>query len=247
MRLGVVGCWLYVRHAQRAPAPLLDLSLLKVETFYASVVGGFLFRVGIGAMPFLLPLMFQLGFGMTPVPVRHADLRQRRRRHRHEDHRGADPPPFRLPARAGGQRRREQLLHRGGGFVHAGTPHIVILAVLLVGGFFRSLEFTTINSIAYADIDTKAMSQATSFASVAQQLSLSAGVAVGALVLEFERMGRPDGDRRGRRFPARLPSGRADRGELGACLRQDAEGGRRKPDSARPVGAPGSPISQARA
>ena len=72
-----------------------------------------------------------------------------------------------------------------------GTPHVVILAVLLVGGFFKSLEFTSINSIAYADIDTKAMSRATSFASVAQQLSLSAGVAVGALVLEFERMGRP--------------------------------------------------------
>ena len=74
----------------------------------------------------------------------------------------------------------------------AGTPLIVVLAVLLVGGFFKSLQFTSINSIAYADIDTKAMSRATSFASVAQQLSLSAGVAVGALVLEFERMGRPD-------------------------------------------------------
>jgi predicted MFS family arabinose efflux permease len=74
----------------------------------------------------------------------------------------------------------------------AGTPHIVVLAVLLVGGFFKSLEFTSINSIAYADIDTRAMSRATSFASVAQQLALSSGVAVGALVLEFERMGRAD-------------------------------------------------------
>ena len=74
----------------------------------------------------------------------------------------------------------------------AGTPHIVVLAVLLVGGFFKSLEFTSINSIAYADIDAKAMSRATSFASVAQQLALSSGVAVGALVLEFERMGRAD-------------------------------------------------------
>jgi hypothetical protein len=72
----------------------------------------------------------------------------------------------------------------------AATPHSLILAVLLVGGFFKSLEFTSLNSIAYADIDAKAMSRATSFASVAQQLSLSAGVAVGALVLEFERMGR---------------------------------------------------------
>jgi len=74
----------------------------------------------------------------------------------------------------------------------AGTPHAVVLAVLLVGGFFKSLEFTSINAIAYADIDNKAMSRATSFASVVQQLSLSAGVAFGALVLEIERMGRPD-------------------------------------------------------
>jgi hypothetical protein len=62
--------------------------------------------------------------------------------------------------------------------------------VLLTGGFFKSLQFTALNAIAYADIDTKAMSRATSFASVAQQLSLSAGVAVGALILEIERMGR---------------------------------------------------------
>ena len=64
----------------------------------------------------------------------------------------------------------------------------------MVGGFFKSLEFTSINSIAYADIDAKAMSRATSFASVAQQLSLSAGVAIGALVLEVQRMGRGDTD-----------------------------------------------------
>jgi heme O synthase-like polyprenyltransferase len=75
----------------------------------------------------------------------------------------------------------------------ASTPHVVVLGVLLVGGFFKSLEFTSINSIAYADIDKKAMSRATSFASVAQQLSLSAGVAIGAIILEFERIGRPDG------------------------------------------------------
>jgi MFS family permease len=76
----------------------------------------------------------------------------------------------------------------------AGTPHWIVLTVLLVGGFFKSLEFTSINSIAYADIDSKAMSRATSFASVAQQLSLSAGVAIGALVLEAQRMGRGDMD-----------------------------------------------------
>jgi MFS family permease len=66
LTVGVIGCWLYVVHARKTPAPLIDLSLLKVKTFYASVVGGFIFRVGIGATPFLLPLLLQLGFGLTP-------------------------------------------------------------------------------------------------------------------------------------------------------------------------------------
>jgi MFS family permease len=72
------------------------------------------------------------------------------------------------------------------------TPHGLILVVLLVGGFFKSLQFTSINSLAYADIEPRAMSAATSFASVAQQLSMSAGVAVGALVLEIQRHGRAE-------------------------------------------------------
>jgi fucose permease len=66
-----------------------------------------------------------------------------------------------------------------------GTPVAVILATLLVGGFFRSLQFTAINTLAYADIDARRMSRATSLASVGQQLSLSAGVAVGALVVDL--------------------------------------------------------------
>ena len=56
----------YVLHARRTPAPVLDLSLLKLSTFRASVFGGFLFRLGIGALPFLLPLLLQIGFNLTP-------------------------------------------------------------------------------------------------------------------------------------------------------------------------------------
>ena len=61
--VGFIGCF-YV-HARTAIA-LLDLSLLKIDTFFVSVVGGFIYRVGIGATPFLLPLLLQLGFGLTP-------------------------------------------------------------------------------------------------------------------------------------------------------------------------------------
>ncbi len=63
---GAVATYAYVLHARRTPAPVLDLSLLQIPTMRAAVVGGFIYRAGIGAMPFLLPLLLQLGFGLTP-------------------------------------------------------------------------------------------------------------------------------------------------------------------------------------
>ena len=190
---GIVGCSLYVRHARAAPAPLLDLDLLKVDTFFASVVGGFLFRIGIGAMPFLLPLMLQLGFGLTPFQSGLLTFAGRRRRHRHEDHRRADP----ARASASGACWWSTLV-LSSLFLAAialFTPArrtAIILAVLLVGGFFKSLAIHQHQLDRLCRHRAKAMSRATSFASVAQQLSLSAGVAIGALVLEVERMGRPE-------------------------------------------------------
>jgi len=188
--IGIVGIALYVRHARRTPNALLDLKLLKIDTFFASVTGGFLFRIGVGATPFLLPLYFQLGFGMTPLQ--------------------SGLLTFATAVGAIAMKTTAApIIHRLGfknilvwnavltacftaasALFTAVTPAAVILAVLLVGGFFRSLQFTAINSIAYADIHEKEMSKATSFASVVQQLSMSAGVATGALVLEMERMGR---------------------------------------------------------
>ncbi|OYY78347.1 MAG: hypothetical protein B7Y61_17735 [Rhizobiales bacterium 35-66-30] len=67
------------------------------------------------------------------------------------------------------------------------TPTLVIMAVLLIGGFFRSLEFTALNAIAYADVEPAAMSRATSFASVGQQVSISLGVATAGIILEVMR------------------------------------------------------------
>jgi len=188
--VGALCIALYVRHARHTPNPLLDLKLLKIDTFFASVVGGFLFRIGVGATPFLLPLYFQLGFGMTPLRS------------------GLLTFATAIGAIAM-KTTAAPIIHRIGfktiliwnavltacftaasALFTALTPAAVILAVLLVGGFFRSLQFTAINAIAYADIHEKEMSKATSFASVVQQLSMSAGVATGALVLEIERMGR---------------------------------------------------------
>ena len=189
---GIIGCWFYVRHARNSPAPLIDLRLLKVETFYASVVGGFIFRIGVGATPFLLPLLLQLGFGLTPFQ--------------------SGLLTFASALGAIAMKTTAAPIIRRYGFkavlvVNAlltgvfiastalftpMTPHMVIFTVLVISGFFKSLQFTSINSLAYADIEPRAMSRATSFASVAQQLSLSAGVAVGALVLELRRHWRPN-------------------------------------------------------
>jgi EmrB/QacA subfamily drug resistance transporter len=190
LAVGAIFIWLYVRHARNAPAPLLDLKLLKIESFYASVVGGFLYRIGVGAQPFLLPLFFQLGFGLTPLASGLLTFAS-----------AIGAIAMKTTAapilRRFGFRRvlvvnavLSSLFIAVAALFTETTPHGVILLLLLAGGFFKSLEFTSINSLAYADIDTKALSRATSFASVAQQLSLSAGVAIGALVLEFERMGR---------------------------------------------------------
>ena len=174
----------FVWHALRDPAPLLDLRLLKLPTFFAGVTGGFLFRTGIGAAPFLLPLLFQEGFGLTPFQSGHAHLRNRLRRHVHED--------------AGGR-----ILRRWGyrnvlivnaliaavfsalpAAFTAATPALLVSCIFFIGGLSRSLQFTALNTISFADVPEQKLSRATSFASVVQELSGAVGVTIAALGLE---------------------------------------------------------------
>lgn len=184
---GAASLTLYVRHARRAPHPIIDLGLLRAPTFRIAVTGGFLFRIGLGAVPFLLPLMLQTGFGLTAFQ--------------------SGSLTFIAALGAIAMKTTAQPILRRFGFrrvliVNAlisialfcanalftpSTPHWAIMTVLLVGGFFRSLEFTALNAIGYAQIDRQAMSRATSFAAVGQQLALSAGVAIGAAALETVR------------------------------------------------------------
>jgi EmrB/QacA subfamily drug resistance transporter len=186
---GATSTFAYVVHARRAPAPLLDLKLFALPTFRASVLGGFVFRIGVGALPFLMPLLLQLGFHMTPFQSGMVTFSTAL---------GAMTMKAVVPT----------ILHRYGfrptliwnaiisslflaacaAFTPA-TPVVIIIAVLVIGGFFRSLEFTCINTIAYAEIDRRDMSRATSLVSVGQQLSVSTGVAVGALAVELTMRG----------------------------------------------------------
>ncbi|MGQ0445612.1 MAG: DHA2 family efflux MFS transporter permease subunit [Beijerinckiaceae bacterium] len=182
--LGAIGLAAYCAHARVAAFPLLDLKLLSIKTFRASVAGGSLFRIGIGSVPFLLPLMLQTAFGMTAFQSGSITFI-------------AAAGAMAMKATAAPILRifgfRRVLVFNAMlsaaflgcyGLFTPSTPVAVIMSVLLAGGFVRSLEFTSINAIAYADIDSAKMSAAVSFASVAQQLSLSLGVAAGAGALQ---------------------------------------------------------------
>jgi EmrB/QacA subfamily drug resistance transporter len=190
--LGAVLIALYVLHARRTANPILDLKLLDIETFRSGVIGGSIFRIGIGAVPFLLPLMLQVGFGLTPFQSGSLTFAAAA---------GALTMKFtaaRILRRFGF---KATLLVNGlisTGFLAAqalftpATPHLVILAVLLAGGFFRSLQFTALNALSYSDVSQRDMGRATSFYSVAQQLSLAMGVACAAFVLEAAQYLRGD-------------------------------------------------------
>ena len=182
--VGAASAAAYVVYARHKAAPILDLGLLKLPTFRASIFGGFLFRLGIGALPFLLPLLLQIGFDLTPFQSGLITFT------------GALGSMFMKAAVAGVLRRlgyRPVLVYNSllsAAFLAAcasfvpGMPFAAMIVILLSGGFFRSLQFTSINTLAYAEIEPQLMSRATTLVSVAQQLSLSTGVAVGALVVE---------------------------------------------------------------
>jgi EmrB/QacA subfamily drug resistance transporter len=181
---GTTATLAYVLRARRMTAPVIDITLFRLATFRAGVVGGFIFRVGAGALPFLLPLLMQLGFGMTPFQSGLITLSTAV---------GAMMMKSAVPRilRRVGFRNvltwnalvASVMLAACAAFNHA-TPVPAMIAVLLAGGFFRSLQFTSVNVIAYAEVEPGRMSRATSLVAVAQQLSQSVGVALGALVLE---------------------------------------------------------------
>jgi len=183
--LGAASAYAYVLHARRTPAPVLDLSLLAIPTMRVAVVGGFVYRSGIGAMPFLLPLLLQLGFDLTAFQSGLITL---------SNVVGAMGMKTVIPIilRRFGFRRvlvvnalvSATLVAACATFT-PGVSFAWIVGVLIVGGFFRSLEFTSLNTIAYAEVDNRRMSRATSLVAVAQQVSISVGVAIGALAVDL--------------------------------------------------------------
>ena len=179
----------YIAHARRRSDPILDLSLLRYTSFRLSLIGGSLTRVTQGAQPFLLPMMLQLGFGMTAaasgaITVAGAigSLAMK----------GLAP---RILRRFGFRRS----LIVGGlcgslGYALCGAfrpdwPIPAIFAVLMSAGFFMSFQFSAYNTIAYDEVPKTRMSAATSFYATFQQLMLSLGICVGAAALHMGMLG----------------------------------------------------------
>jgi EmrB/QacA subfamily drug resistance transporter len=172
----------YGWHARRMAAPLLDLLIFKVRTFRISVLGGFVTRLGFGGMPFLLPLLYQIGLGypawqagLLTVPTALAAMgmkiisRPLLKRFGHRTILLSNTVLLGLTMMAFTQ-------------IDRTVPVGAILVLSLAQGFFASLQFTAMNSLVYADIDDQEASKASSISATAQQLSLSFGVAIGSLV-----------------------------------------------------------------
>lgn len=172
----------YALHARQTEIPVLELALFKVRTFRASVAGGFVTRLGIGGMPFLLPLLYQIGLG---YPAWEAGLLTMPQAAAAMGMKVMSKP---LLARYG----HRTILIANTVFlgitimmftqIGRGAPIWHILAISFSQGFFASLQFTSMNSLVYADVSDRDASKASSISSTAQQLSLSFGVAIGSLL-----------------------------------------------------------------
>jgi MFS family permease len=184
LAIGVAASLLYVRHARRKPHPILDLSLFRIQVFRAAISGGSIFRIGNGAVPFLLPLMFQLGFGMTPFQSGMLTFASAL---------GAIAMKFLASAmlKTGGFRTvliaavlLAACFVAANGLFTPQTSAAIIIPVLIGAGFLRSLFFTAANALVFADVEDRDASQATAIAAASQQISVALGVAIGGGILE---------------------------------------------------------------
>jgi EmrB/QacA subfamily drug resistance transporter len=182
---GSVCAGLYLMHARRTGDPIIDLSLLKIPTFTASVTGGGLFYLSTTASVFLLALLLQLGFGFTAFQAGLMTLASAI---------GSLATRFTLPPLLRPLGFRRLLIGNalvtaafliGCGFFRITTPFIVIVLTLFVGGFSRSVQFTAAQSLGYAEMPAALLSRATSFMAMAQQLAQSFGVGLVALVVHL--------------------------------------------------------------
>jgi EmrB/QacA subfamily drug resistance transporter len=172
----------YGLHAARSRHPLLRLGLFGLRTFRAAVAGSFFTRISIGGIPFLFPLLYQVGLGYTPIesgllmmPQAIAAMSLKMTTPRILARFGYRTVLVSNTALLG-------LLIALFATIGATTPVWLIVAQLFVYGFLQSLQFTSMNTLVYADVSGEAAGSASTIASTAQQLSMSFGVAAASLV-----------------------------------------------------------------
>ncbi|HHC4512086.1 TPA: MFS transporter [Klebsiella pneumoniae] len=186
------GCLLYsIRHFRRAAAPMVRLDALQVPTFRVTMYGGSLFRASISAVPFLLPLLFQVGFGMDPF---HSGLLVLAVFVGNLTIKPATTPLIRWLGF------RRLLLINGAlnvcsllacALLTPQTPVWAIMLLLYLGGVFRSIQFTGVSTLAFADVPAAQMSDANTLFSTASQLAVGLGITLGAIGI---RLGEQVGD-----------------------------------------------------
>ena len=178
---------LYLRICKRTGRPILDLSLLRYPTYRASLLGGTLVRLGIGASPFLMPLLLQVALGWSPLKASFVTLAT-----------GVGVLSARPFAAAGLKRfgfrtslavfvSLTALFTAASGFFTPATPMTVMMAALLLGGFCRSNQFIAANTIAYADVPDSQTAAASTLSAVTQQVGLALGVSFGGVMLHLAR------------------------------------------------------------
>ncbi len=183
--IGSLSLLLFIRHARRHPHPVLDLKLFRIDTFRTCVIAGTIFRIAMGAVPFLLPLMLQLGFGLSAF---HSGMIT------FVAAGGALFTKFaahRVFTRFGF--RRTLILAAclsavgtaSNALFEISTPYLVMIGILFFTGFVRSFLFTGINILGFADIEQHQTSHATALNAVIQQISGALGVAFAGIVLEI--------------------------------------------------------------
>ena len=179
--LGAAALWFSLRHFKRAKHPMIRLDALKVQTFGVTMYGGSLFRTSISAVPFLLPLLFQVGFGMDAfhsgllvLAVFAGNL--------------AMKPATTALIRSLGFKKLliiNGLLNVASllacAFLTPQTSTWLIIAILFFGGMFRSMQFTGISTLAFSDVPSPQMSYANTLFSTATQLSVGLGITLGAI------------------------------------------------------------------
>ncbi len=174
---------LYVWHAKHRVDPILDLRLLRIRTFRIGTVTGSVCRMGLDAVPFLLPLLFQVGFGLSPLQSGVLSFSSSLGAMLVRTLSGTFLRFFGFRRLLAGNACLAAAVTAACGLLQPSTPSWLVVIFVLLSGCVRSIQYLGLNTISYADVPGAILSKSTSVSGVAQQLARGFGIAVGAALL----------------------------------------------------------------